>query len=57
MCLKKNVLRLMGGLLISKVHLDQVVEDGDIPPLDTEVAIMAWKMAIYEVAISLRTYT
>jgi len=55
--LKKNVLRLMGGLLISKVHLDQVVEDGDIPPLDTEVAIMAWKVAIYEVAISLRTYT
>lgn len=57
MYLKKNVLRLMGGLLISKVHLDQVVEDGDIPRLDTEVAIMAWKMAIYEVAISLRTYT
>ena len=45
----------MGGLLISKVHLDQVVEVGEIPLLDTEVAIRAWKMAIYEIAISLRT--
>lgn len=34
-----------------QVYLDQAVEEGDIQPLDTEVAAMAWMGAIYEVVI------
>ncbi|MFQ5854195.1 MAG: TetR/AcrR family transcriptional regulator [Anaerolineae bacterium] len=34
-----------------KSHLDQAVADGDIPPLDTQVAAHAWMGAIYEVVI------
>lgn len=34
-----------------KSHLDRAVADGDIPPLDTQVAAYAWMGAIYEVVI------
>lgn len=34
-----------------KEHLDQAVTEGDIPPLDTQVAAYAWMGAIYEVVI------
>lgn len=34
-----------------KRHLDRAVADGDIPPLDTQVAAYAWMGAIYEVVI------
>jgi len=32
-------------------YLDQAVEEGDIPAIDTEVAAMAWIGALYEVMI------
>lgn len=32
-------------------HLEQAVAEGDIPPIDTEVAALAWMGAIYEVVI------
>jgi len=34
-----------------KEHLDQAVADDAIPPIDTEVAALAWMGAIYEVVI------
>lgn len=34
-----------------KNYLDRAVEEGDIPPLDTEVAALAWTGAINEVVI------
>ncbi|RME47199.1 MAG: TetR/AcrR family transcriptional regulator [Chloroflexi bacterium] len=34
-----------------KSHLDRAVAEGDIPPLDTQVAAYAWMGAIYEVVI------
>jgi len=34
-----------------KGHLDQAVSEGDIPPLDTEIAAYAWMGAINEVVI------
>lgn len=36
---------------VIKNYLDQAVEDGDIPPIDTEVASYAWIGAINEVVI------
>jgi AcrR family transcriptional regulator len=36
---------------VIKSHLDQAVADGDIPPLDTQVAAYTWMGAIYEVVI------
>ncbi len=36
---------------VIKGYLDQAVEEGDIPPLDTEVAAYAWIGAINEVVI------
>jgi len=36
---------------IIKGYLDQAVAEGDIPPLDTEIAAMAWIGAINEVII------
>ena len=34
-----------------RVHLDLAIEEGDLPPIDTQVASMAWMGAIYEVVI------
>jgi len=34
-----------------KLYLDQALADGDIPPVDTEVAALAWMGAINEVVI------
>ena len=34
-----------------RTHLDQAVAEGDIPPLDTEVAAYAWVGAINELVI------
>ena len=34
-----------------KTHLDRAVTEGDIPPIDTEVAARAWMGAINEVVI------
>lgn len=36
---------------IIRGYLDQAVEDGDIPEINTEVAALAWIGAIYEVVI------
>ncbi|MCL5958703.1 MAG: TetR/AcrR family transcriptional regulator [Chloroflexi bacterium] len=36
---------------IIKGHLDRAVEDGDIPPVDTEIAAYVWLGAISEVVI------
>jgi TetR/AcrR family transcriptional regulator, fatty acid metabolism regulator protein len=36
---------------IMKTHLDDAIEDGDIPQLDTEIAAYAWMGAINEVVI------
>lgn len=36
---------------VIKIHLDQSVAEGDIPPLNTEIAAMAWMGAINEVVI------
>lgn len=32
-------------------YLDQAIEEGDIPQIDTEIAAMAWMGALYEVVI------
>ncbi len=37
---------------VIKGYLDQAVAEGSIPPVDTEVAALAWIGAIYEVIIS-----
>jgi AcrR family transcriptional regulator len=37
--------------LLVKTHLDQAVQEGDIPPLDTVVAAYAWMGAINEIVI------
>lgn len=34
-----------------KVYIDQAVNVGDVPPLDSEIAARAWMGAIYEVVI------
>lgn len=34
-----------------KLYLDQALADGDIPPIDTEIAALAWMGAINEVVI------
>lgn len=34
-----------------EIYLDQAVEEGDIPPIDTQVASLAWMGAINEVVI------
>jgi AcrR family transcriptional regulator len=36
---------------IIQTYLQQAAENGDIPPLDTEIAAYAWMGAIYEVVI------
>ena len=36
---------------IIQTHLQQAVEDGDIPTVDTEIAAYSWMGAIYEVVI------
>lgn len=36
---------------IIKTHLDKAVSDGDIPPIDTEIAAYVWLGAINEVVI------
>lgn len=34
-----------------KLHLDRAVAEGDIPPLDTQVAAYVWMGALYEITI------
>ncbi len=46
---RMEILHRFAGLI--KIYLDRAVAEGDIPPLDTEVAAYAWTGAINEVVI------